>query len=641
MDELRKEGSLPKAVVLLTDGLPNTRPEGGEVEALRKWKLEKSTNKNITVHTFGFGYSLDDEVLDGLASEAGGIFAFVPDAGMVGTTFTNLSASLRATAASDVRLNDLPLGDLRRGETKHALVANPEKHVLAGRRGELARATGVVNMATVADRRFAAAERFRMQLIDALRISPPPAEEVSFQPGDRIEAQFQGRQTWYAGTISRATATGYDVDYDDGDKEQNVSVTLIRSQVTDAWASTRRVCAELAVEARDMLAGQLFGLGDALAAADASAAVALAKAKDASEALREMARADAWRDGWEAALRRAPPRAERRIALALSLPKGAPTSEVYELAGLVGTDVAANRIAGGIMDLEGQVKIATSSQREWKRWGRYYCRSLASAHRSGTCHNFKDQSVQHYFGSVAKDLLADADAAFSKLPPPKPSREGCGVASGAAMARAYHYRGNGCVAGDSLARLFDGASKPVSDVVKGDVLVDALTNGPAVVRCVVRTRMLDPALYAVGDVRATAWHPCKTPGGDRWSFPAEVTMPIVDRDVAYVYSFLFEGQATGYLSAGGTAVIGLGHGITDDSVASHPFYGTERVVDALKDCYGFSEGRVDLLDGAYVRAAGNRYVSAIDPDRVVGPMASRTVPTMTMAVEAPLVAASA
>merc|ERR1719269_353738 len=387
---------------------------------------------------------------------------------------------------------------------------------------------------------------------------------------------------------------GYDVDYDDGDREQNVSVTLIRSEVTDAWAQTRRASAELAVEARDMLAGQLFGLGDALAAADASAAVAVAKAKDASDALREMARADAWRDGWEAALRRAPPRSERRIALALSLPKGAPMSEVYEVADLVGTDVAANRIAGGVMDLEGQVQIATSSQREWKRWGRYYCRSLASAHRSGTCHNFKDQSVQHYFGSVAKDLLADADAAFSKLPPPKPSREGCGVASGAAMARAYHYRGNGCVAGDSLAQLFDGTSKPVAEVVKGDILVDALTRGPAVVRCVVRTRMLDPTLYAVGDVRATAWHPCKLPGGERWSFPAEISTG-VDCDVAYVYSFLFEGRATGYLSAGGTAVIGLGHGITDDSVAAHPFYGTPRVIDALKDCPGFSEGRVDLL----------------------------------------------
>merc|ERR1719263_1897842 len=405
LGELNKQGtSLPRAVVLLTDGLPNTRPDGGEVEALRKMKRLEKDVSDIAVHTFGFGYSLDDEVLDGLASEAGGIFAFVPDAGMVGTTFTNLSASLQASAVVDARLNDLPLGDLRRGETKHALVGNPEKLVLTGRQGQIARATGVMHMATVADRRFAAAERFRMQLIDALRISPLPSEMVSFQPGDRIEAQFQGRQQWYAGTISRATATGYDVDYDDGDKEHNVSVTLIRSQVTDAWATTRSVCAELAVEARDMLAGQLFGLGDALAAADASAAVAVAKASDASEALREMARADAWRDGWEAALRRAPPRSERRIALALSLPKGAPMSEVYELAGLVGTDVAANRIAGGIMDLEGQVKIATSSQREWKRWGRYYCRSLASAHRSGTCHNFKDQSVQHYFGTVAKDL---------------------------------------------------------------------------------------------------------------------------------------------------------------------------------------------------------------------------------------------
>ena len=57
---------------------------------------------------------------------------------------------------------------------------------------------------------------------------------MSFQPGDRIEAQFQGGQQWYAGTISGKTATGYDVDYDDGDKEQNVAVTLIRSQVSEA-----------------------------------------------------------------------------------------------------------------------------------------------------------------------------------------------------------------------------------------------------------------------------------------------------------------------------------------------------------------------------------------------------------------------
>ena len=152
-------------------------PGGGEVEALRKMKRLEKNVSDITVHTFGFGYSLDDEVLAGLASEAGGIFAFVPDAGMVGTTFTNLSASLQASAVVDARLNDLPLGDLRRGETKHALVANPEKLVLPGRQGQLARATGVMHMATVADRRFAAAERFRADLIGALRITPVAAAD--------------------------------------------------------------------------------------------------------------------------------------------------------------------------------------------------------------------------------------------------------------------------------------------------------------------------------------------------------------------------------------------------------------------------------------------------------------------------------
>ena len=217
------------------------------------------------------------------------------------------------------------------------------------------------------------------------------------------------------------------------------------------------------------------------------------------------------------------------------------------------------------------------------------------------------------------------------------SRRGKVVASRPARQwhAAYHYRDNGCAAGDALAQLFDGTSKRVADVVKGDVLVDALTNGPAVVRCVVRTRMLDPALRR-GRVRATAWHPCMAPGGDRWSFPAEVTMPVVDRRRLRLQPV--RGPSDRLPLGRWDGVIGLGHGITDDSVASHPFFGTARVIDAARTAR-LLRGTGEALDGAYVRAAGNRYISAIDPDRVVG-TASRTVPTM-MAVEAPLVAANA
>ena len=100
-------------------------------------------------------------------------------------------------------------------------------------------------------------------------------------------------------------------------------------------------------------------------------------------------------------------------------------------------------------------------------------------------------------------------------------------------------------------------------------------------------------------------------------------MPVVDRDVAYVYSFVFEDRATGYLSAGGTAVIGLGHGIRNDSVASHPFFGTKRVVDALKECPGLLRG-TSRPAGRRLRARcrESRSSAAIDPKfgpRVAGP----------------------
>ena len=78
----------------------------------------------------------------------------------------------------------------------------------------------------------------------------------------------------------------------------------------------------------------------------------------------------------------------------------------------------------------------------------------------------------------------------------------------------------------------------------------------------------------------------------------------VESDVAYVYSFLF-GQATGYLSTGGTSPASAT--VSDDSVAAHRAFGAARVIDASRTAR-LLRGRVDLLDGAYIRAAGNRYV---------------------------------
>ena len=92
-------GDNARAVLLLTDGVPNNSPPEGEVAALRAKRLTKDGSETVAVFAAGFGYALRSDLLLSLAREGGGLFSFVPDAGMVGTSFNHLVASLRSSAA--------------------------------------------------------------------------------------------------------------------------------------------------------------------------------------------------------------------------------------------------------------------------------------------------------------------------------------------------------------------------------------------------------------------------------------------------------------------------------------------------------------------------------------------------------------
>ena len=92
-------GDNARAVLLLTDGVPNNSPPEGEVAALRAKRLAKDGSETVAVFAAGFGYALRSDLLLSLAREGGGLFSFVPDAGMVGTSFNHLVASLRSSAA--------------------------------------------------------------------------------------------------------------------------------------------------------------------------------------------------------------------------------------------------------------------------------------------------------------------------------------------------------------------------------------------------------------------------------------------------------------------------------------------------------------------------------------------------------------
>jgi hypothetical protein len=53
-----------------------------------------------SIHTFGFGYSLRSGLLKSIAEIGGGNYAFIPDAGMIGTVFVHAVANLQSTFAT-------------------------------------------------------------------------------------------------------------------------------------------------------------------------------------------------------------------------------------------------------------------------------------------------------------------------------------------------------------------------------------------------------------------------------------------------------------------------------------------------------------------------------------------------------------
>lgn len=109
MDILRKAESHKTdrlaAVLLLTDGQPNMAPPRGHIPMLKKYKDQHGANFSCTISTFGFGYNLDSELLSDLAREGGGMYAFIPDSGFVGTAFVNAISNQLVTMGRSATLS--------------------------------------------------------------------------------------------------------------------------------------------------------------------------------------------------------------------------------------------------------------------------------------------------------------------------------------------------------------------------------------------------------------------------------------------------------------------------------------------------------------------------------------------------------
>lgn len=91
-------------MMVLTDGATARRDE--VFPELKKYVSSCDGERlPCTISTFGFGYSIDSELINDIAIYGSGTYSFIPDAGFVGTVFVNTLSNLMVTAARDVYLN--------------------------------------------------------------------------------------------------------------------------------------------------------------------------------------------------------------------------------------------------------------------------------------------------------------------------------------------------------------------------------------------------------------------------------------------------------------------------------------------------------------------------------------------------------
>jgi Mg-chelatase subunit ChlD len=103
-------------VVVLTDGEPTSSysPPNGIAQTFENRMMKMP--QNVFVHTFGFGYSLDTELLETICVKGRGQFGYCSDSSMVGTNFINFCANILSTVAINIDVNGKRIDSLQKGQ---------------------------------------------------------------------------------------------------------------------------------------------------------------------------------------------------------------------------------------------------------------------------------------------------------------------------------------------------------------------------------------------------------------------------------------------------------------------------------------------------------------------------------------------
>ncbi|KAG6007137.1 hypothetical protein E4U21_006321 [Claviceps maximensis] len=523
-----------RAMMILTDGMPNhmskirTRcPQQGYIP-----KLKTMRPLPATLHTFGFGYGLRSGLLKSLAEFGHGNYAFIPDAGMIGTVFVHAVANLQATFATNASLS-LDYSSLIEiqevGETTVVKQLPRKTCVESVNRMTLEIQLGNLQFGQTRDLflrcKTSQAETRSAASITAAETSLTTiVSTLSYRMCKLDGEQVLGRplRTSTQGSILRAT-----------------------NKMSDAEVAYHESRAEIC-----QFLSSMFPLGPD------------------GEHRADLSKRETYYEKTLAELTAKLPAKDFRDAKNVSLMQDLNGPEPW-----------------------GQISMAINKAAYFRKWGIHYLPSYINAHSRQICNSFKDPGPLQYgvdspLFISCRDRLNDA---FDNLPPPEP-RNGPSSHARTCYApvnmRRYRDAAGVCFAGSTPVELASGRMVPIRLLRRGTKV--RTPTGMRKVAVVLRTFVRGENLCrvgqgvgsgvgpGVGSMLVTPWHPISLDGGKTWKFPALVAHGAV-RYTGCVYSVMLQrdGNARSHaVRVAGAWGVTLGHGITTGNDArAHRFLG--------------------------------------------------------------------
>lgn len=263
--------------------------------------------------------------------------------------------------------------------------------------------------------------------------------------------------------------------------------------------------------------------------------------------------------------------------------------------------------AGPLKDTVKSEALLALTNGKYATWGKHYVTTLPFMLQLERRSNFRDLCLQE-FGKDAlgqeglfERLSNDSELVFAQLQPPTPSRAGTtGTPTTYTSLPDEFMRGGGCFGPEATVGIVGNGgcrAVQVGFVRAGDLIVGE-GGRVATVVCVVKSECLGGRAQLTrlaNGLELTEWHPVRDVSTGRWRFPNMLGERILRSSTPYVYNFVLSpGHPT--IVVNGVPCAALGHGL-EQPVVAHQYWGTQAVIDDLKQRPGWEEGCVVLPAG--------------------------------------------